>query len=460
MSTTPTPSPHTPEPPGISELVRAVAGSVHTPADAGFVDEIAGFNLAAVPSPVAVVGANSATDVATAVRYAQDVGLRVGVRATGHGPIAEGDGYLTVTTHRMNGVEVDPVRRCARVAAGARWQDVVAATAPHGLTGAVGSASTVGVVGYTLGGGLSPLGRALGYATDHVRSLDVVTADGILRHVDRDNDPDLFRALRGGRDGLGIVTSIEFDLFEISSVYGGGVFFDAEVADAVLHTWRQWAPTLPDDAGTSIALLRLPPDPLLPPVLQGKTVVHLRFTFLGDDSTGAALLAPMRAAGQALMTTVGRMPMSALDDVHMDPVGPMPVLEGSSAMHALPDSAVDAVLSVAGADIESPLAIVELRLLGGRLDNPQGPADSVVGRGRAFNVFTAGVCAGPWGHLAVAHTQAVVAAVAPWSDGALLNFSGGLDAAQRDQLWPADERAWLAAVRSAYDPRGTLRPAP
>ncbi|WP_157858093.1 FAD-binding oxidoreductase, partial [Streptomyces durhamensis] len=106
----------------------------------------------------------------------------------------EGTDYLTITTGRMNQVVVDPVQRLARVGAGARWSDVVAHTAPYGLTGVVGSASAVGVVGYTLGGGLSPLGRAYGYAADHVRSLEVVTPDGNIRRVDAGAEPDLFWA--------------------------------------------------------------------------------------------------------------------------------------------------------------------------------------------------------------------------------------------------------------------------
>ncbi|NED63949.1 FAD-binding oxidoreductase, partial [Streptomyces sp. SID10244] len=173
-------------------------GPVLTPTDPGYADELAGFNLAGVQTPDIVVGATSADDVAAAVRHARGHGLRVGVRATGHGPVIEGDGHLTITTSRMNEVIVDPAAKTARVGAGARWRDLVAATAPHGLTGLVGSSSSVGVVGYTLGGGLSPLGRQFGYAADRVRSIEVVTADGIIRTVDAGAGSDLFWALLGG----------------------------------------------------------------------------------------------------------------------------------------------------------------------------------------------------------------------------------------------------------------------
>ncbi|WP_030176041.1 MULTISPECIES: FAD-binding oxidoreductase [Actinomycetes] len=444
----------------LDRLIKTVTGPVLTPADSGFATEIAGFNLATTPVPALVVGARNAADVAAALQYAREVGLRVGVRATGHGPTTEGTDYLTITTGRMNQVVVDPVQRLARVGAGARWSDVVAHTAPYGLTGVVGSASAVGVVGYTLGGGLSPLGRAYGYAADHVRSLEVVTPDGNIRRVDAGAEPDLFWALRGGRDGLGVVTSIEFELVELNAVFGGGLFFAGSAAPAVLEAWRLWAPTLPEEAGTSVALLHLPPDPQLPPVLRGQCVVHLRFTYIGDPLVGADLLAAMRTVGPIVLDEVGQMPVAALDSVHRDPVGPMPAIDSSLGLSELPAPAVAAVIEHAGKQAKTALSIVEIRLMGGKLDHPQGVANSVTGRGCAFHVIAIAPAAGPLGHLAPAHTTAVTDALRPWSTGAVLNFAGGVRWAERSALWSPEDRARLAHVRSAYDPHGVMRVAP
>ncbi len=141
----------------IDALATTVAGPVLTAADEGYTAELTGFNLVATPAAQVVVGATTAEDVAAAVRYARSNGLRVGVRATGHGAPIEGRGTVVVTTSRMTEIVVDPVAKTARVGAGVRWRDLAAVTAPHGLTGIVGSASSVGVVGYHLGGGLSPL---------------------------------------------------------------------------------------------------------------------------------------------------------------------------------------------------------------------------------------------------------------------------------------------------------------
>lgn len=439
----------------LGTLMSEVSGPVLTPTDEGYATELGGFNLIAAPAADLVVGATSAHDVALAVRYARANGFRVGARATGHGLPIEGRGTVVVTTSRLNSIIVDPVARTARVGAGVRWRDVVAATAPHGLTGVVGSSSSVGVVGYTLGGGLSPLGRRFGWAADHVRSIELVTADGVVRSVDASAGSDLFWAILGGRDGFGIVTAIEFELFDLPTVYGGGIFFAGSAARDVLHAWREWAPTLPEEAGTSVAVLRLPPDPDLPAPLQGQLAVHVRYTHTGDPAAAAALLAPMRSAGPILLENVDILPTAALDAVHMDPAGPMPSAERGVLLGEFPAAAVEALLEVAGPQVPSPPAIVEVRLLGGRLRRPQRVPNAVAGRHGAYSVIAIGVPAGPLADQVGPRLQAVVDALAPWRCGALLNFCG-LRAADRAGLWGPDERLRLETIRRRHDPAGVL----
>ena len=163
-------------------LVLAVTGSVLLPGDAGYDEERAVFNLNHELRPAVIVVAQSAADVQAAVAFAAGHHRPVLVKTTGHQIVGAALGAVLITTHRMNGVVVDAVGRTARVGAGALWAEVVQKAAKAGLAPLNGSNPTVGVSGYTLGGGLSPtLGRSHGYAADHVRSLDVVTADGELR---------------------------------------------------------------------------------------------------------------------------------------------------------------------------------------------------------------------------------------------------------------------------------------
>src|SRR4051794_3137303 len=161
----------------VGELRSRVRGPVFAAGDDGLAAEVATWNLAVQHTPAVAVGATCAADVVAAVRFAVDHGLPVAVQATGHGPVRNAAGAVMVTTRRMQGVVVDPVRHTARVQAGVRWAAVLEAAAEYGLTGLCGSSSGVGVVGFTLGGGQGSLGRRFGFAADHVHAVEIVTAD-------------------------------------------------------------------------------------------------------------------------------------------------------------------------------------------------------------------------------------------------------------------------------------------
>ena len=438
----------------VTELAAAVAGPVREPGDDGYAAEVASFNLAHAAAPAVVVGATGAEDVAAAVRWAARAGLRVSVQATGHGLLADLAGTVLVSTRRMTGVTVDPVARTARAQAGVRWAEVIEAAAPHGLAPLSGSSSNVGVVGYTLGGGLGPMARRFGFAADHVRRFTIVTADGLIREVTATSDPDLFWAVLGGKVGFGIVTELEFALMPVARFYGGTVFFPGEAAAAVLHAWRAWAPTLTDDTGTGVAVLRLPPLPELPEPLRGRTVVAVRVVHLGPADEGAAVLAPMRAVAAPLMDLVAEMPYAAIDAVHMDPTTPMPVRDRGVTLGSLPAEAVDALLATAGPDVPAPLAMVEIRLLGGSVARRPEVDNAVAGRDAAFSVFTVGAPFGPPVEAVQAATAAVVASVAPWTCGGLLNFLGESTPERIGQIWDETTAARLVAVRGRVDPTG------
>jgi FAD/FMN-containing dehydrogenase len=442
-------------PSGPADLT-SVAGPVLRPGDPGWGAEIAGFNLAWTPTPAVVVGATSTADVAIAVRHAARRGMRIAVQATGHGLTDDLDGTVLVTTRRMTDVAIDPVARTARVQAGVRWRAVIDAAAPHGLAPLNGSSSQVGVVGYTTGGGLGPMARRYGFAADHVTAFTIVTADGAVRDVRADgpdpDDVDLFWAVRGGKGGFGIVTEMTFDLVPVTTFHGGGIFFAGDDAAAVLHAWREWAPTLPEDTTTSVALLRLPPDPDLPEPLRGRFVVALRFTHLGAD--GPALLAPMRAVATPLADLVADLPYPAVDAVHMDPTEPMPLWDRGTALAALPAEAVDTLLAEAGPDVVSPLVMVEIRLLGGAIARAPRVPNAVAGRHAAFSVFTVGVLAGASVQAVAAAGAGVVEALRPWACGGLLNLLGQAGPDRVGQLWSAAERARLLAIRERFDPAG------
>jgi FAD/FMN-containing dehydrogenase len=331
---------------------------------------------------------------------------------------------------------------------------VLAAAAPHGLTALTPSSTRVGVAGYTLGGGLGLLGRRYGFAADHLRRLRLVTADGRPHEIDADRAPELHWALRGaGRTGFGVVTELEFALFPLTRLYGGGIVWPAAAAADVLHAWREWAPTLPDEAGTSVALLRVPRDAGWPAPLHDRTVVHVRFTGADVDAvSGDALLAALRTVGTPLLDEVGELSLTATDAVHRDPAAPAPVHDGGAALRELPAQAVDALLAAADVDVASPLTTVELRALGGALGRAPALPAAVAGRGAAYALHVQGRLVEPVAADVPDAVATLLDAVEPWSLGAALPTFAG--AGEPTELWSPRDRARLRLLRQAVDPNG------
>ena len=269
---------------------------------------------------------------------------------------------MLLSTRRLDAVAVDPRARTARVGAGATLERrSCAAAAPHGLAPLVRLVDPVGVAGYTLGGGLGLLGRRYGFAADHLRRLRLVTADGRPHEIDADRAPELHWALRGaGRSGFGVVTELEFALFPLSGCTAGGIVWPAAAAADVLHAWREWAPTLPDEAGTSVALLRVPRDAGWPAPLHDRTVVHVRFT--GAD-VEALRRRPARPDARDRHTAARRGRRAVAHGDRRRPPrarAPAPVHDGGAALRELPAPAVDALLAAADVDVAGPLTTVEL----------------------------------------------------------------------------------------------------
>lgn len=440
-------------------LVRQVAGPVLAGDDPEVPAEVATFNLAFTHRPAVVVGATSAPDVAAAVSWAVANGLPVAAQATGHGPVRAVEGAVLVTTSRMRSVSIDAERRTATIGAGVRWAEVNDAAAPHGLAGVSGSSSSVGVVGYSLGGGMGSLGRQYGFGADQVRSIELVTADGRVRHVDAASEPDLFWAVRGGKANFGVITSLEIGLVPVTTIYGGAVFFSADSVRDVLHSFRTWAPTLPDRSSTSIALMNFPPLPELPEPLRGKYVVMLRFAHNGSDAEGAELLAPMLEAGEVLISGVGAMPYTNADAIHQDPTDPLPVWEKGGLLRELSCEAVDALLDVAGPAANTVLTMVEVRLMGGALGRQPAVPNAVAGREGAFTLLALGVLAPGIEALVPRVGEEILEAMEPWSTGrSLLNWLGETSTpAEVARAWKPEVHRRLLEVKRAVDPANVFR---
>ena len=225
-----------PEPgPGARRLAEDAGFDVRLPDDPGYDEARLAWNRAVDQRPAAVAYPQSAHDVSRLVRLAGEQGLRVAPQSTGHNaaPLAQ-RGLDDVVLARLSGlseVSVDPGRRLARVGGGTLWDPAVAAAAAHGLAALHGSSPDVGIVGYSLGGGLSWYGRSLGLAANHVTAAELVIADGTIVRTDAEHDPELLWALRGGGGSFGVVTALEFSLIDLATAYAGMMIFDISRAE-------------------------------------------------------------------------------------------------------------------------------------------------------------------------------------------------------------------------------------
>jgi FAD/FMN-containing dehydrogenase len=437
--------------------LAARVSALAVPGDPQYPALCAPWNVSVPTEPLAVVDAADATDVVAAVDFAATAGIPIAVQATGHGAADNLAGALLVRTARMNGIEIHADARWARVEAGVRWQAVLDAAAPYGLAALAGSSPTVGVVGYTTGGGMGPLARTLGVAADLVRAFDVVTGDGVLRRVTATEHPDLFWGLRGGKGALGIVTAIEFDLLPIHEIYAGALYFAGEDAPAVLREWAAWCPGLPPEATTSVVLLQLPAMPGVPEPLAGRATVAVRFAWTGDAAAGEAVLAPMRDVAPRLIDAVGPLPYGALAMIHADPVDPLPSMEHHGLLRDLPPEAVDTVLQLAGPGAGSPQLLVEIRQMGGAIAAGDPDRHAFGSPDAGFTFLAIGIGAPPVGDAVAAHAAALFDAMAPWLTGtALPNFAAGSSASRYARVYPAPVLERLRELSRKYDPAGIL----
>jgi FAD/FMN-containing dehydrogenase len=386
------------------QLEIRLTGQLHLPGDAGYERERESFRGA----PAVVVDAETVADIRATVLAARRSGLPLTVLSTGHGTVAAPDGGILLRTSRMAQVLVDPDRRVARLGPGVRWSEVIAAAEPFGLAPLSGDTPSVGVVGYTLGGGLSWLSRKYGFAADSLLKAELVTADGRVVVADRRHHTDLFWAIRGGSGNFGVVTSLEVQLFPVPSVYGGSAEFPVEGAERALRYLAEHGDELPDELSVSIVV--------------GTESLVVRAVHAGAD--GRAALQPLLdAAGTPTIDTFREMPYSEVSTIGGTPPITFAMYDELSAgtIRAIVESGVTVEVKHWGGTIARPAH-----------DDP-GPVSHRAAR------FVAKIAA-----------PAADAITASATGGSFLNFLH--DTTRTHTAFTPENHRRLREVKTAYDP--------
>jgi FAD/FMN-containing dehydrogenase len=414
--------------------------------------------------PALIAQCTGVADAVAIVNFARDGGWLPSVRGGGHGApgYAVGDGDIMIDVRHMKGVRVDAGRRTARVGAGATWSDFDRAAQLFGLAVPGGTVSTTGVAGLTLGGGYGWLTRKHGLTLDSLLSVDLVTADGSAITVSKDQDPELFWAIRGGGGNFGVVTSFEFQLHDVGpTVLGGTLAWPIDQAHDVLRTYRDFGIETPENLGLSAYIMHAPAVAPFPAELWDQPALVMVVCFNGPTEEGEALLRPLRAAGHPALDLIG--PISYTDQQQ--------VLEGTGAaqfghrshwksgyIRNLTDAAIDEFVEQAGRST-SKLTIAELSTIDGAANRVDPKETSCAKRG------------GRWNHVQitcwddpreddeqVAYARSVFGAMAAHYDGGVyVNFLDVVDQGTIPQAY--DEGAWsrLRAAKRRVDPTNLFR---
>jgi FAD/FMN-containing dehydrogenase len=262
-------------------------------------------------------------DVVAAVNFARDNELPLAVRGGGHNVagFSTCDGGLVLDLGAMKGIWCDPDRRRVLVQGGCTWGDVDHATHIYGMATPGGLVSTTGVAGLTLGGGIGHLSRKYGLSCDNLRSAQVVTADGRILTANEQENADLFWGLRGGGGNFGVVTSFEFELYPVSTVLGGPVFYDIEQREEALQFYRDFMDSAPEELGAFFAFLKVPPAPSFPESLHNQTVCGIITCYAGSLEEGEEVIRPLKEFGPPVFEHVGRVPFPILQSA-FDPLVP------------------------------------------------------------------------------------------------------------------------------------------
>ena len=360
--------------PTVDALRGRVSGSVVVPGDKEYDEQRRPWLEVLEQNPSLIVNAKTVEDIVEAVRLARELDLPLGVQNTGHGiAVACNEGIL-LRLGAMKNIQVDAAAATATIGPGVLSSELLASAEPHGLAYPSGQVSSVGVIGYTLGGGYGWLGRKIGAACSTVRSVTVVLADGSVMVASVSENPDLFWALRGGGGNFGVVASMTLDLVSLGEIFGGVAYFRMEDAPEVLRFYREWSETLSENTSTYLRLMSVPPKPTF--------LLHLR-------SMKACVIGVCHtdlATADALHEQIRSFKEPAIDDLKQRRYSEMAQLDEASEEHSastfnhveclreLSDDVLDGLMRIANTHMP-PLVLLELQQLGGVLS--QFPDDEM-----------------------------------------------------------------------------------
>src|SRR5215216_4420374 len=439
----------------IREFPSEVRGRLIRPHDDGYDEARSVFYGGFDRRPALIVRVEDATDVSRVVALARKSGLELAVRSGGHSVAGHSvsDGGIVLDLSEMKNLELDVEGRTAWAQTGLTAGEYTAAAGAHGLATGFGDTGSVGIGGITLGGGVGFLVRKHGLTIDDLLAAEIVTADGELLYVDSDTHPDLFWAIRGGGGNFGVATRFKFRLHDVDTIVGGMLMLPA--TPEVIASFVAEAEAAPEELSSIANVMVAPPMPFLPAEAHGKLVIMAMLVYAGEVDEGERAIAPFRALATPLADTVGPKPYPQM----YEPAEPGPDEEVARSLF------IDTVDSgVAEKIVEhlqastAPLAVAQIRVLGGAMARVSADATAFTHRERGIMVALGAVYERP--EETAMHEEWVgkfAAALRQGDGGVYVNFLGDEGEARIREAYPRATFERLAAIKGRYDSTNLFR---
>jgi FAD/FMN-containing dehydrogenase len=442
----------------LSRLRDDLRGEVIAPGDAGYDAARTVFPGNIDRRPAVVIRPADAAEVSTVVSVARDTGLELAVRCGGHSGPGFGvcDGGIVLDLSAMKGLDIDAEGRSAWAEAGLTAGEYTTAAGAHGLATGFGDTGSVGIGGLTVGGGIGFLLRKYGMTIDDLLAAEIVTADGRILHVDEEQHPDLFWAIRGGGGNFGVATRFRFRLHEVPSIVGGILMLPA--TPEVITSFIAESEAAPEELTTIANVMRTPPMPFVPEAHHGKLAIFALMAYAGDTDAGERAVAPFRTLAEPLADMLRPMPYPEIYMPDEEDYHPLAVGQTRFADHV--DEAAATTILDRITDSSAMMAVTQIRALGGAMARVSADATAFAHRESRLMV----TCAAVYEDLGEsAQHQAWVDELAgellegQGDRGAYVNFLGDEGEAGIREAYPEPTWDRLRTIKRTYDPNNLFR---
>jgi len=439
----------------IDQLRADLKGRVISPHDADYDVVCSGLNIEVVRRPALIVRPVDAVDVARVVKLARETGLELAIRSGGHSlaGFSTVDEGVVLDLSQMKGLEINVEERTAWAEAGLTAGEYTVAAAAHGLATGFGDTASVGLGGLTTGGGIGYLVRKYGLTVDNLLAVRMVTADGQIRYVDAENNPELFWAIRGGGSNFGIVTHFKYRLHPVGTIVGGMLVLPATAP--VIAAFATAAEAAPDELSTIVSIMPAPPMPFIPEAYHGQLVTLAMMVYTGEVEEGMRVVEPFRKLAEPIVDMIEPMPYPEIYWPQDPDYHPTTALR-SKFIERVDEATAQIMLDHLQAS-SAPMRIAEFRVLGGAM--ARIPVEATAFAHRLSRVMLSFIVQYENRDEAAVHHSWAAGAAAAVEQGAgvYVNFVGNEGKERINDAYPSATQERLAAIKAKYDPTNFFR---